>query len=245
MTMPKSAMLLAAGRGTRMRPLTDRTAKSLLPLAGSTLIDHALDRLADAGVEQVVVNTHWHADLLGAHLRGRSGPPATVLRHETALLDTGGAVQAALAGGRLGDGSFFVVNGDTFWLDGPRSALQRMEDVFDPDRLDGLLLVHRAFQVMGETGLGDFMLDKWGLVRRRAEREVVPYVFAGVQLLSPALFSETAPGVLAMDVLWDRAIEAGRLAALVHDGLWFKLSTPADLVEAETSLRERAVGETR
>lgn len=245
MIPPKTAMLLAAGPGTRMRPLTDRTAKPLLPLAGRTLIDQALDRLADAGVERVVVNAHWHADLLGAHLRARQGPPRTELRHEAFLLDTGGAVQAALAEGRLGDGPFFVVNGDSFWLDGPCAALQRMEAVFDPAKLDALLLVHRSFQVMGDTGLGDFMMDKWGLIRRRGEREVAPYVFAGVQLISPSLFAGAHPGAMDINVLWDQAIAGGRLAAIVHDGLWFHLSTPADLVEAETSLRDRALGETR
>jgi MurNAc alpha-1-phosphate uridylyltransferase len=245
MIAPKTAMLLAAGLGTRMRPLTDRTAKPLLPLAGKTLIDHALDRLEDAGVERVVVNAHWHADLVGAHLRARQGRPETELRHESQLLDTAGAVQAALAEGRLGDDPFFVVNGDAFWLDGPNGTLGRMEEAFDPDKVDALLLMHRTFQVMGDTGLGDFLLDKWGEVRRRGEREVAPYVYAGVQLISPALFAGVEPGALSMNTLWDRAIEAGRLAALVHDGLWFHLSTPADLVEAETSLRDRALGETR
>lgn len=243
--VPAMSMLLAAGLGSRMRPLTDCTAKPLLPLAGRTLIDHALDRLAEAGVARVVVNAHWHADLVGAHLRARADTPQTELRHETRLLDTGGAVQAALAEGRLGSDPFFVVNGDTFWMDGPRAALLRMAAAFDPARFDALLLVHRAFQVVGDVQLGEFFLDPLGGVRRRAEREVAPYVFAGVQLLSPALFKDAAPGPLGMDALWDLAIEAGRIGAVVHDGLWFRLSTPADLVEAETSLRDRALGETR
>ena len=245
---PTSAMLLAAGLGTRMRPLTDHTAKPLLPLAGRTLIDHALDRLAAAGIAEVVVNAHWHADLVGERLCARQAegaPPATVLRHEPALLDTGGAVHAALKQGLLGTDPIFVVNGDSFWLDGPVPALDRLATAFDPARHDAVLLVHRSFQVTAEVGAGDFFLDPWGLPRRRREMEIVPYVYAGVQIVSPALFAGHDPGTYSMNQVWDRAIAQGRLEAVVHDGLWFHLSTPADLGEAETSLHDRAVGETR
>ena len=255
MSAPTHAMLLAAGLGTRMRPLTDRTAKPLLPLAGRPLIDHALDRLADAGVREVVVNAHWHADLVGAHLRARTGPPATTLRHESRLLDTGGAVEAALREGLLGGDPFFVVNGDSFWLDGPAPALGRMAAAFAPDRMDALLLVHRTCQVSGDFVPGDFAIDREGRLRRRGEREIVPYIYAGVQLMSPSLLGPSlsapaAPGEaddarFSMNAAWDRAIASGRIAALVHDGLWFHLTRPSDLVEAETSLRDRALGVTK
>ncbi len=245
MSRPTHAMLLAAGLGTRMRPLTDRTAKPLLPLAGRPLIDHALDRLAAAGVSDVVVNAHWHADLVGAHLRARTGPPRTVLRHETSLLDTGGAVGAALAEGLLGTAPFFVVNGDSFWLDGPAPALARMAAAFAPARMDALLLVHRTCHVSGDFVPGDFAIDREGRLRRRGEREIVPYIYAGVQLLAPGLLTAADSARFSMNQAWDRAIEAGRIAALVHDGLWFHLTRPADLVEAETSLRDRALGVTR
>ncbi len=145
----RQAMLLAAGFGSRMRPLTERTAKPLLPLGGRTLLDHALDRLHAAGVARVVVNTHWQADLVRRHLDRRRGGPTVVLRPEAALLDTGGAVTAALAAGALGPEPFFVVNGDSFWVDGPSSTLDRMAHGFDPAALDGVLLVHRTFQVHG------------------------------------------------------------------------------------------------
>ena len=158
-------MLLAAGLGTRMRPLTERTAKPLLPLGGRALIDHALDRLAEAGVETVVVNAHWHADRVAAHLAARTRP-RTILRREAALLETGGGVKAALD--LLGPEPFFVVNGDAFWVDGPRPALARLAAAFDPARVDGVLLVHRTFQVRADVGLGDFALDPWGVPRRRA-----------------------------------------------------------------------------
>jgi MurNAc alpha-1-phosphate uridylyltransferase len=235
-------MLLAAGLGTRMRPLTDRLPKPLLPLGGRALIDHALDRLAEAGVTSVVVNAHWHADLVAMHLAARRVPRIS-LRREARLLETGGGVKAALDA--LGTRPFFVVNGDAFWLDGPRPALARMADAFDPDKVDAVLLVHRTFQVHADVGLGDFALDPWGIPRRRREREIVPYVYAGLQLIAPALLTGTPDGAFSMNQAWDAAIAAGRLRALVHDGLWFHLSTPADLAEAETILQARLTGESR
>ena len=237
-------MLLAAGLGTRMRPLTDRTAKPLLQLGGKALIDHALDRLAVSGVETVVVNAHWKADQLEAHLSARSvRAPRTIFRREAALLETGGGVKAALPA--LGSAPFFVVNGDAFWLDGPRPALDRLAAAYDPAKADGILLVHRTFQVHADVGMGDFMVDKWGRLRRRGEREVVPYIYAGLQLITPALFAGTPEGAFSMNRAWDTAMAAGRLRAVVHDGLWFHLSTPADLAEAEIILHAQSTGITR
>ena len=243
--VPRTAMLLAAGLGTRMRPLTERTAKPLLPLGGRPLLDHALDRLGAAGVSRVVVNAHWQADRLAAHLAARAGGPETVMLPEPGLLDTGGAVAAALRAGLLPDAPFFVVNGDAFWLDGPSPALARLAEAFDPGRQDGVLLLHRTTQVRADVGAGDFMLDREGRLRRPTEREVAPYVYAGVQVLAPTLFAMAPDGRFSMNRLWDRAIAAARLGAIVHDGLWFHLSTPADLAEAEASLHARATGETR
>ena len=242
MIAPRTAMLLAAGLGTRMRPLTEHTAKPLLPLGGRALIDHALDRLAEAGVERVVVNTYWHADLVAAHLAARHAPPHTVALREEVLLDTGGSVRAARD--LLGDDPFFVVNGDSFWLDGPLPALGRLAAAWDGQE-DAVLLVHRTFQTQAETGPGDFALDKWGKVRRRADREIVPYIYAGIQLAAPSLLAEAPEGRFSMNRLWDRAIAAGRLLAVVHDGLWFHLSTPADLALAEATLFAQGTGESR
>jgi N-acetyl-alpha-D-muramate 1-phosphate uridylyltransferase len=241
---PTTAMILAAGLGTRMRPLTDRTAKPLLPLGGRPLIDHALDRLAAAGVDTVVVNAHWQADRIAAHLEARKArPPRTILRREAALLETGGGVKAALD--LLGPAPFYVINGDAFWLDGPIPALGRLAAAFDPEALDGALLVHRTFQVHAEVGLGDFMVDKLGGLRRRAEREVAPYIYAGLQIIAPALLAGTPDGAFSMNRAWDTAIAADRLRAVVHDGLWFHLSTPADLAEAETILHAQITGDAR
>jgi MurNAc alpha-1-phosphate uridylyltransferase len=237
-------MLLAAGLGTRMRPLTEHTAKALLPLGGRTLLDHALTRLADAGIASVVVNAHWHADRVARHLAAHwPDRPHIVVRREETLLDTGGAVRAAL--GDLGPRPFFVVNGDAFWLDGPIApALARLAAAWH-EALDALLLVHSTFQVRGEAGAGDFFLDPLGRLRRRRPREVAPYLFAGVQLLHPRLFADAPGEPFSTNLLWDRAIAADRARALVHDGLWFHLSTPPDLAAAESVLQTGAVGETR
>ncbi|HUB11410.1 MAG TPA: nucleotidyltransferase family protein [Acetobacteraceae bacterium] len=239
---PRTAMLLAAGIGQRMRPLTEHTAKPLLTLGGRALIDHALDHLAEAGVETVVVNAFWQADRVGAHLKARAKPPRTLLRHETALLDTGAGTRAALD--MLGHDPFYVVNGDAFWLNATRPALLRLAAAFD-ETVDGVLLVHRTFQVHADVGFGDFAVDPWGNLRRRREREVVPYVYAGVQLIVPALLQGMPEGPFSMNQAWDSAMAAGRLRAVVHDGLWFHLSTPADLADAESVLQARLTGETR
>jgi MurNAc alpha-1-phosphate uridylyltransferase len=243
--MIRQAMLLAAGLGMRMRPLTERTAKPLLPLGGRPLLDHALDRMAAAGITRVVVNTHWQGDLVARHLARRTTGPEVIVRPEATLLDTGGAVASALEAGALTDEPFFVINGDSLWLDGPSPTLERMAATFDPAELDGLLLVHRTFQIHGEVGRGDFAVDPWGALRRRREREVVPYLYAGLQIATPALFADPPAVPFSSNPLWDRAIETGRLRALVHDGLWFHLSRPKDLSDAEIALHANETGETR
>jgi MurNAc alpha-1-phosphate uridylyltransferase len=242
---PRFAMILAAGLGTRMQPLTDDTAKPMLTLQGRALIDHALDRLAEVGVEQVVVNTHWHAEQVEAHLAARAAAPRTTTLREETLRNTGGAVAAALAAGLLGDAPFFVVNGDAFWLDGPTLALARLAGSMAIEDADAVLLLHRGAQVVSEVGAGDFAVDEWGVPRRPHENEQVPYIFAGVQILAPALFKDAPPAPFSMNLIWDQAMAAGRLRAIVHDGVWFHLSTPPDLARAEADLRERVSGDTR
>ena len=239
---PRSAMVLAAGLGTRMRPLTEATAKPLLRLGGRPLIDHALQHLADVGVETVAVNAHWQADAVADHLKKRADPPRTVLLREEKLLETGGGVRAALS--LLGPDPFFVVNGDAFWLNGPIPALDRLAHVFSDD-VDAVLLVQRTSHVHAEVGFGDFALDKWGTPRRRQEREIVPYIYAGVQLIHPRLLVDSPEGAFSMNRMWDKGMEAGRLRAVVHDGIWFHLSTPPDLEEAEQILAARVTGDAR
>jgi MurNAc alpha-1-phosphate uridylyltransferase len=228
-------MVLAAGLGLRMRPLTQDTAKPLLPLAGRSLLDHALDRLEEAGVRDAVVNAHWHADKVAAAVAGRRSPRIH-LQREDDLLETGGGVARALP--HLGPGPFAVANGDSMWLDGPTPALRRLSAAFDPGRMDGLLLLVRTAQVEGEVGGGDFLLDPLGRLRRPREHEVAPYIFAGVQILAPAAFAGAPAGRFSLNRVYDRAVAAGRLFALVHDGVWFHLSTPPDLERAEAAMRD-------
>jgi MurNAc alpha-1-phosphate uridylyltransferase len=225
-----------------MRPLTSNTAKTLLTLGGKALLDHVLDRLAEVGVTRVVVNGFWQADRVATHLAARAQPPRTIFRREASLLDTGGGVRAALD--LLGPDPFYVINGDSFWLNGPRPALTRVAASFDPG-VDAVLLVHRSFQANSDVGLGDFVVDQQGRLRRRREREVAPYIYAGVQLIAPQLLADMPTGPFSMNRAWDRANDAGRLRAVVHEGLWLHLSTPADLADAETILQARLTGESR
>ena len=239
---PRFAMVLAAGLGTRMRPLTDLTAKPLLTLGGGALLDHALAHLARAGVETVMVNGHWQVDALAVHLASRTAPPVTALLREEHLLETGGGVKAALPW--LGADPFFVVNGDAFWIDGPIPALRRLANAFD-DAVDGVLLVQPTAHVHADVGLGDFTLDKWGIPQRRQEREVAPYIYAGLQLIHPRILHGMPDGAFSMNLAWNAALAVGRLRALVHDGVWFHLSTPPDLAVAEQVLEARITGDTR
>jgi len=231
-------MVLAAGLGTRMRPLTETVPKPLLALRGRSLLAHALDRLLDAGIKEVVVNAHHLAPQIVAACEARTEPHCTVLV-EDVLLETGGGIRNALP--YLGEGPFAVVNGDAYWLDGPNSALSRLAAAFDEERMDALLLMVRAAAVDGEVGLGDFLLDPVGQIRRPKEREVAPYLYAGVQIMHPRLLEDTNQfeqegGRFGLMGPWMRAIEEGRLYGLVHDGVWFHLSTPPDLVRAEEVL---------
>lgn len=226
-------MVLAAGLGTRMRPLTETVPKPLLTLRGRSLLDHALDRLEDAGIGEVVVNAHHLAPQIAAAAEARTTPHLTVLV-ESELLETGGGLRNALP--HLGAAPFAAVNGDAFWLDGPTPALTRLAAAFDEGQMDALLLMVRAATVEGEVGLGDFLLDPIGRLRRPKEREVAPYLYAGVQIIHPRLLDGTTPGRFGLMAPWLRAIEAGRLYGLVHDGAWFHLSTPPDLQRAEEVL---------
>ncbi len=229
-------MVLAAGLGTRMRPLTAQTAKPLLTLMGRSLLDHALDRLAEAGVEQAVVNAHWKPEKVAAALGARTAAPRTRLQLEADLLETGGGLLRALP--LLGPAPFAVVNGDAFWLDGPEPALHALFRRFDPARMDALLLLMPTARVRGEVGRGDFFLDGFGRLRRPRPGELAPYIFAGVQVTAPALLAGESPGRFSLNRPFDRALAAGRLHGMVHDGEWFHLSTPPDLARTERWLQE-------
>ncbi|HEV2301466.1 MAG TPA: nucleotidyltransferase family protein [Stellaceae bacterium] len=222
---PKQAMVLAAGLGTRLRPLTESLPKPLVEIAGKTLLDHAIDRLELAGVEDVVVNLHYKPAMLEGRLARRERPKIKLSREEK-LLDTGGGVRHALP--LLGE-AFYVLNGDVFWLDGRDYALTRLARAFDPRHMDAILLLQKTVSAVGYEGDGDYFLDPLGRPRRRREREIAPYLFAGIQLLHRRLFDGVEEPVFSLVKLFDRAEAAGRLAALVHDGEWFHIGTPEGL----------------
>jgi MurNAc alpha-1-phosphate uridylyltransferase len=244
LTGPVRAMVLAAGHGTRMRPLTMHTPKPLLTVNGRSLLDRALDRLAAAGVAQVAVNGHWLAPKIEAAARARRHPRCIYL-HEERLLDTGGGIVNALRAGAVGPGPFFTVNGDSLWLDGPTPALHRLTRAFEPRAMDVMLLLVASPQVNGYQGRGDFVLEADGRLAWPQEGKVAPFVFIGVQIMHPRLFEKFAGGAFGMHPVWAEAIDAGRAFGLRHDGGWFHLSTPADLAHAETTIAAGSFAETR
>jgi MurNAc alpha-1-phosphate uridylyltransferase len=236
-TTPKSAMVLAAGLGTRLRPLTEHLPKPLVEVGGRTLLDHAIDRLALVAVERVVVNVHYRAGMIAAHLARRDHPQIAI-SEEAELLDTGGGVRHALP--LLGE-TFFVINSDVLWMDGRDHALARLAATFDPDRMDAVLLLQRTVTAVGYDGIGDYFLDPLGRPRRRREREVAPYLFAGIQLLHRRLFHGVDERVFSLVSLYDRAEAAGRLGAIVHDGEWYHVGTPEGLATTRERLSSHRI----
>jgi MurNAc alpha-1-phosphate uridylyltransferase len=235
MTEARTAMVLAAGIGERMRPLTLRMPKPLVPLAGRTLIDHVLDRLAMSGVKTAVVNVHYLPDQLEAHLAKRQGkPPEIVVSDERGvLLDTGGGVKKALP--LLGHGPFFIHNADSVWSEGATPALSRMLRLWNSAAMDCLLLLAPVATSIGYAFKGDFAMGPDGRLARRAEGKVVPFAFAGVSLCDERLFKDAPEGRLSLNLLWDRALAEGKLYGVRLDGCWMHVGTPEALAEAETS----------
>lgn len=231
---PKAAMVLAAGRGVRMRPLTETTPKPMVQLAGRPLIDHVLDRLARAGIETAVVNVHHHADQIENHLKRRARPRIIISNERNALLDTGGGIKKALAA--LGDEPFLVHNSDSLWIEGIGANLDRLAAMFDADRMDSLLLVALGLTSLGYEGRGDFVMAPSGRLSRRPPRETAPFAFTGVSIAHPRLFENTPDGPFSLNLVWDRAIERGRLFGMRLDGLWMHVGTPKALADAERLL---------
>jgi MurNAc alpha-1-phosphate uridylyltransferase len=230
---PQRAMVLAAGLGVRMRPITDRLPKPLVAIAGRSLLDRCLDALAAAGVREAVVNIHHLAHLVAAHVSSRSRPKV-ILSHEAELLETGGGVAKALP--LLGAEPFFMANGDILWQDGATPALPALAAAWDDRRMDGLLLLQPVANAPGYHGAGDFRIDGAGRLSRR-DGQTAPLLFAGLQILHPRLFAAAPAGAFSVNLLYDRAIAKGRLFGLVHDGGWCHVGTPADIPVAEAFLR--------
>jgi len=233
---PTKAMVLAAGLGLRMRPLTDHMPKPLVRVAGSALLDHALDKLADADVEQAVVNVHYLPDQIIEHVAGRTRPRVTISDEREKVLGTGGAVVKALP--LLGDAPFFHLNADTMWIDGVRPNLNRMAEAFDPAQMDILLLMAPTTTSIGYSGRGDYSMLPNGALRRRREQQVVPFVYAGAAILSPSLFVDAPKGEFSLTKIFDRANEQERLFGLRLDGVWMHVGTPEAVAAAEEAFLE-------
>jgi MurNAc alpha-1-phosphate uridylyltransferase len=229
-------MVLAAGLGKRMRPITATTPKPLVEVAGKSLIDFTLDRLAEAGIEQVVVNVHYLADLLEAHLAKRASPRVAISDERERLLETGGGLKKAL--GLLGSEPFLTFNSDSIWIEGPQPNLRRFLAAWNPARMDILMLLAPTATSVGYEGPGDFAMDAEGRLRRRQEREITPFAYAGVAILKPELLAETPDGPFSANLLYDRAIAAGRLYGLRLDGQWLHVGDPRSLASAEECLAE-------
>lgn len=234
---PKTAMVLAAGLGQRMRPLTDNLPKPLVPLRGRAMLDTILDRLERCGVTKAVVNLHYLGEMIEAHLQTRKSP-AIVFSPESDLLETGGGVMKALP--LLGADPFFALNGDVCWLDSLTPALQRLAAAWDDEEMDVLLLLHPTCSAFGYEGVGDYLMDPVGRLRRRQERQVAPFIHAGIQILHPRLFEGAAQGSFSLNKLYDKAQEAGRLWGIRHDGEWFHVGTPGELRAVEDALHHLA-----
>lgn len=230
------AIVLAAGMGVRMRPLTDHLPKPLVKLAGKPLIDHVLDRLADAGVTKAAVNVHYKAEILEAHLAPRRHPEVAISDERDGVLDTGGGVVRARS--LLSPGSFFVHNSDSVWMEGAVPALERMIARWDEEAMDALLLLAPVEGVLGYAGKGDFTIDAQERLARRGDAPSAPYVFAGVSIAHPRLMEGCREEAFSLNRPWDRAIASGRLYGIRHNGLWMHVGDPQALAEAEAALND-------
>ncbi len=232
-----SAMVMAAGLGKRMRPLTATRPKPLVRVAGKALIDHSLDRIEAAGIGHVVVNVHYLADALEAHLAAQQRSFTIGISDERdLLLETGGGMVKALP--QLSGDPILIVNSDNIWTDGPEDSIRHLARHWDGARMDALLLVIRQASATGHGGKGDFHMDPNGQLSRRKPGRIAPFVYTGIQLISPRLLDGAPEGAFSTNILWDRAIAAGRLYGLSHMGEWFDVGTPARIAPTEAALSE-------
>jgi MurNAc alpha-1-phosphate uridylyltransferase len=230
--MPDTAMVFAAGLGSRMRPITDKLPKPLVITAGKALIDHSLDRFAEAGVKTAVVNVHHHADQVEAHLAKRTRPPKIIISDERGeLLDQGGGIRKALP--LLGTKPFFICNTDAFWVEGPRPVLPRFAESWDPEKMDILLLVAATSTSIGVDWPGDFTMDALGRLVSREERRVAPFVYSGIGIIKPELFKDATEDVFRLAPYFHKAAAEDRLYGMRLDGLWFHVGTPQAIDDAE------------
>ncbi len=238
-SMPKKAMVFAAGLGTRMRPLTDTMPKPLIKVSGKTLIDHTLDRFEQAGVETAVVNVHYFADQIERHLASRVAPHVVISDERDKLLDQGGGIRKALP--LLGPDPFFLCNTDAFWVAGARDNLAALAEHWAPDKMDILLLVAASASSIGVDWPGDFTMDPDARLERRHERQVAPFVYTGVGIIKPELFASQNAEVFRLAPFFFEAAAKGRLYGQRLDGLWLHVGTPEAIVDAERCLARSAM----
>jgi MurNAc alpha-1-phosphate uridylyltransferase len=235
-THPSRAMVLAAGRGERMRPITSTMPKPLVKVAGQAMLDFVLDRLADAGVARAVVNVHYLGEQIVEHLATRTRPQIVISDERAELLDTGGGVVKALP--ELGREPFFHLNSDTLWIDSVKPNLVRLAEAFDPASMDILLLLAPVATSIGYAGRGDFSMSADGRLTKRGEQEVAPYVYAGAAILTPALFDGAPKEPFSLTRLFDKARVAGRLHGLRLEGIWMHVGTPDAIALAEAAIHD-------
>jgi len=233
--VPKTAMIMAAGLGKRMRPLTATRPKPLIEVGGKALLDHVLERLRTAGVRKVVVNVHYLADALEAHLASREyGLEVVISDERDLLLETGGGLKKAEP--LIDTDPFLALNSDNLWIDGPADTLRLLASHWDDSRMDALLLLVPQARALNHKGMGDFHMDATGRVRRRERSHVAPFVFTGIQIVSKRLLRDAPDGPFSTNILWDRAIEEGRCFGAVHQGLWFDVGTPQAIPMTEAAI---------
>jgi MurNAc alpha-1-phosphate uridylyltransferase len=235
--VPKTAMVLAAGLGKRMRPLTASRPKPLIEVAGQALLDHVIEKLTASGVEKIVVNVHYLADAVEAHLAKNPGGLKIAISDERSLLlETGGGMVKAAP--LIDADPFLVVNSDNLWVDGPADTLKLLASHWDGSRMDALLLLVPHARAQNHSGRGDFHMDRHGRLRRRNPSHVAPFVYTGIQMVSKRLLKDAPEGPFSTNILWDKAIEEGRCFGAVHQGLWFDVGTPQSIKATELTLED-------
>ncbi len=238
--VPTTAMVLAAGYGKRMQPLTEQQPKPMINLCGKPLIGHVMDRLAAAGVKRAVVNLHYLGEQIRDYLSTEERLDITLI-DEPDILETGGGVKNAMT--ELGTDAFYVVNSDAFWLNGYEDALHRLARQWDATKMDALLMLHSTVEGHGYDGIGDFNADADGRLSRRPEGEVCPWLFAGIQIMQLSAFDNMPDGKFSLNVVYDQAMDTERLYGVIHDGEWFHIGTPEALAATETFLHEPYAGD--
>jgi MurNAc alpha-1-phosphate uridylyltransferase len=233
--MLDKAMVFAAGLGTRMRPVSEKIPKPLVPVAGKPMIDHVLDRLAEGGVKKAFVNIHYLADQIEDHLATRRRPEIVISDERALLLDQGGGIRKVLP--QLGEAPFFICNTDAFWIEGPRQNLRRLMEFWNPEEMDILLLVAATATSIGIDWAGDFNMDPQGRLTRRGDRQVAPFVYTGAGIIKPELFAGITEDVFRLAPFFFKAAERGRLFGQRLDGLWLNVGTPQAIEEAERAIQ--------